>query len=223
MRKRFLAERMADVASILERSEREVLVKEPDLKLTAGGLRTVHLMQWLARAAAGEDGSGGLDRFLPAPTQRRVARGYDFLLYLRSLLHLIAGRREDLLRIEWQLPVAEALGLHGSDGQKMVKLMRHVYERATDIVLALQLLAEAVAAGRGRRSRRRAPARPPLLPRPPRPAPWRTPRVRGARAPAPSSPASPRPRTRSTVGPWATANCSSVFATFFFCLTPTRR
>ena len=73
---------------------------------------------------------------------------------MRSLLHLIAGRREDLLRIEWQLPVADFLGLRGSDGQKMVKLMRHVYERGTDIVLALQLLSEAVAAETGRRSRR---------------------------------------------------------------------
>ncbi len=168
-RKRFVAERLADAASILERSEREVLVKEPDLKQNAGGLRTVHLMQWLARATADQGGSGGVDRFLPPLALRRLERGYDFLLYLRSLLHLIAGRREDLLRIEWQLPVADSLGLRGSDGQKMVKLMRHFYERATDIVLALQLLAEAVAAETGRRGGRpAAPADPAAAPVPAR-------------------------------------------------------
>ena len=89
-----------------------VFLLEPHVKEGKGGLRDFHWLLWIARLLHGLRGSydlllGGLvepDHF------RQIMEAHEFLLRVRTELHLLAGRGEDRLRFESQEPVARALG-----------------------------------------------------------------------------------------------------------------
>ncbi len=79
----------------LQRFHDTPLVVEPHLKEGAGGLRCFHCANWI-RAAVG-------DRFARATT------AYDEVIKFRNLLHLEAGRHQDLFSRSRQAEVADLL------------------------------------------------------------------------------------------------------------------
>ncbi len=86
---------------------------EPNLKEGRGGLRDVHAMNWASRAQP------GFAEELVAELQSDV----DVLLEARVELHRLQGRSGDVLTLEFQDSVAEALG-HKSSGELMLRLAR---------------------------------------------------------------------------------------------------
>lgn len=89
-----------------ERSNGEVaFLLEPDLKASAGGLRDVNAVQWIEAA-----GVGLLDQ-----EKRDLRAANDVLLAARVELHRGTARKGDVLLLEEQDPVAEALGIGDAD------------------------------------------------------------------------------------------------------------
>lgn len=123
---------------------------EPDLKEGAGGLRDVHTLGWAGMVVMtpGDPGATGAAEG-PVPTRlhalehaglvRRSEReaveaAAEYLLRLRSALHLEAGRRRDVVRLEDQPSLAVALGFTDEPGLPAVDgLMRSTFEHARDV------------------------------------------------------------------------------------------
>lgn len=136
-KKSFLKARSAEIYALVQNAGSEVLVKEPDIKNSAGGLRSVHLMEWLNFAFHFEPRLQGLASVLPPIIYKKVRFSYDFLLYIRNLLHFMTGRHHDILNLEHHLTVADFFCLAGNEKDRIKKLMRKYYERSMDILLAL--------------------------------------------------------------------------------------
>lgn len=125
---------------IIQNNSYEILLKEPDLKKSIGGLRSVHLMEWLNFAFFGHQGLTGLKNILPEILYKRLYINYDFILYLRNMLHFITSRKCDILYIDYHLNIANNLAYKGNDYEKMLKLMKMYYDKANDIFLTLLFL-----------------------------------------------------------------------------------
>ena len=107
---------------------------EPNIKDGPGGLRDIHALGWLAKRLFGvrglEDlvalGVLGADEFRVLDTHRRA------LSRLRYGLHLVAGRREERLRFDYQKPLAERLGLHDEHSENLAveQLMQGFFRSA---------------------------------------------------------------------------------------------
>ena len=79
---------------------------EPDLKLSQGGLRDVHSIQWIDLA----------DESLLEPSERAALAGpHDILLSARIELHRSTGRANNQLLLQEQDEVAAALGYGDAD------------------------------------------------------------------------------------------------------------
>lgn len=106
---------------------------EPDLKDGPGGLRDLHLLGWLALRSLGvhtldeliELGRLGWDEAAALERERRA------LCRLRYGLHLVAGRREERLRFDYQKLLAARLG-HADDVDSLgvEKMMQGFYRSA---------------------------------------------------------------------------------------------
>lgn len=110
------------------------LLLEPNLKEAPGGLRDINVMMWLACILHGEMSLGGLVRqgILSASEEKQLLTAHSFLLRLRNGLHLIEGRKNDLLSFERQIKVAPMMELDGGQGHLLPEeqLMRHYYHYA---------------------------------------------------------------------------------------------
>ncbi|GAB1349555.1 hypothetical protein MASR1M107_17690 [Ignavibacteriales bacterium] len=116
---------------------------EPNVKLSNGGLRDFQLLQWIyilanAKTFKQIEGLSQSELFIntifeekPFPINEitRLLKSYKFLITVRNILHLLAGRKADRLDFEAQIVVADAMGFGG--GYK--ELMKEYYE-ATGIV-----------------------------------------------------------------------------------------
>jgi [protein-PII] uridylyltransferase len=116
---------------------------EPDLKESTGALRDVHTVGWVTRVmgARGRDG-GHAGLLLRAPEARALDEAEEFLVRLRSALHLETGRRSDRLFFEYQPAIAELFGFEpeaglGAADALMRGLFQHTrqVEHVTDEVL----------------------------------------------------------------------------------------
>jgi [protein-PII] uridylyltransferase len=103
---------------------------EPDLKEGLGGLRDLHLMDWMARTYFRCEHLKEIKRFAVFShvdlEELAVSRG--FLLKIRNHLHLLAKRREDRLFLSFQNRIARDLGY--ADGPHISgpeRLMRDLY------------------------------------------------------------------------------------------------
>lgn len=119
-----------------ERRERHGAVSfllEPELKEGAGGLRDVHTLGWLALVedrAPSFDGAGTLR----ASERVALADAHEFLVRVRSALHLQTGRASDRLFLEQQPQLALDLGFLDEPGLPAVDaLMRAVFEHARQV------------------------------------------------------------------------------------------
>ncbi|WP_028838514.1 [protein-PII] uridylyltransferase [Thermomonas fusca] len=106
---------------------------EPNLKDGPGGLRDLHLLGWLALRSFGvhaldrliERGRLGWDEAAALERERRA------LCRLRYGLHLVAGRREERLRFDYQKLLAVRLGyVDDADSLGVEKMMQDFYRSA---------------------------------------------------------------------------------------------
>ncbi len=83
---------------------KSVLIKEPDVKESQGGLRSVHKVLWLTKAFFGCSTLKELynDGFMDRKEYRSINKSFDYLLYVRNLLHFLDNRKQDVLKVEQQ-------------------------------------------------------------------------------------------------------------------------
>ena len=117
---------------------------EPDIKESTGGLRDIHTVGWVRRSIV--EGQPKPDFEPPAllrsPEAGELEEAEEFLIRLRSTLHLETGNRSDRLFFEHQPGIAETFGFEASEGLDaadalMRGLFRHArqVEHVTDVVL----------------------------------------------------------------------------------------
>ena len=105
---------------------------EPDIKQAPGGLRDIAVIRHLRRMAP-DAVTNGRDADV-----ERLDGAEDFLLRIRSILHLLGGRDVNLLTHELQEKVAEAMGSVGSHPHSRVEsLMGEYFLRARAVTRAL--------------------------------------------------------------------------------------
>ena len=126
---------------------------EPNCKESPGGLRDLHVLLWVAKAAGyGNSWDSILQSGLLTDYEaRQIKQTYAMLGMIRSQLHLVTRRHEDRLLFDVQTSVAEQLGYTtqsrttrtGPDRNPIrpsEALMRHYYWTAKAVVQLSQIL-----------------------------------------------------------------------------------
>jgi [protein-PII] uridylyltransferase len=119
------------------RAERHAAVSnrlEPDLKDGRGGLRDAHSLGWLSTAVTGRPEALVDAGLLRAAERPAVDDATEFLVRVRSAVHLETGRPADRLVMDLQPSIARALGFEDEPDLRAVDaLMRNVFEHARQI------------------------------------------------------------------------------------------
>jgi len=116
---------------------------EPNLKESPGGLRDLQLILWITEAAALGSSWRELDQrgLITSREARELRRNEAFLKTLRARLHVIAGRRQDLLVFDLQTAVAESFGYRASAARRASEqLMRRYYWAAKAVTQLATIL-----------------------------------------------------------------------------------
>ncbi len=123
---------------------------EPDCKESPGGLRDLHVVLWVARAAGfGGDWKLLAQNGLTTAFELKQIMRYEALLHLiRARLHLHAKRREDRLVFDLQSVLAQSFGYQPPDlatdarafARPSEELMRHYYLAAKAVTQLNQIL-----------------------------------------------------------------------------------
>ena len=103
---------------------------EPNCKESPGGLRDLQVISWVSKAALLGDTFRDLNE-AGLVTQRELTelnRNQRFLETLRANLHLLAGRRQDVLAFDLQAALAASMGIkEESSRQASEAIMRRYY------------------------------------------------------------------------------------------------
>jgi len=115
---------------------------EPNCKESPGGLRDLHILLWVARAAGlgkswAELAAGGM---LTAEEGRWLRRCERTLKQLRARLHIVAGRREDRLLFDVQGAIAAAECLAPTATRRASEVLMQRYYRAAKLVTQLNTI-----------------------------------------------------------------------------------
>ena len=111
-----------------------VFLLEPNVKEGQGGLRDIHTMLWLSKVALKLGDIEGLSSVISKHEFKRLVKAYDFLLKVRFCLHLMSGRKNDILSFNTHDYVAKKLGFY--DSKKFLgseRFMRYFYLKANVI------------------------------------------------------------------------------------------
>ncbi|HEX6261717.1 MAG TPA: ACT domain-containing protein [Actinomycetota bacterium] len=140
----FLASVAESVEARRERLGSCAWLLEPDLKASGGGVWDVAAVGWVLKALQVEDPvQVGL---LRARDVEALDDAREFLIRLRSGLHLETGRRGDRLLLEHQPAIAEAFGFGPEPGMSPPDvLMRSLFEHARSVEHVLRLLLDRAA------------------------------------------------------------------------------
>lgn len=134
-------------AKLAERTERYARYHntsynlEPDLKHSPGGLRDVHLIQWIMlRHYQCAEFSELLKIEVISPEEYQEIKAQQAVLFeMRFALHLQLKRYDNRLRFDRQLQLSEQLGYQG-DGNQPVEMMMKRYFQATQTISQLSQL-----------------------------------------------------------------------------------
>jgi len=103
---------------------------EPNCKESPGGLRDLQVISWVSKAALLGDTFKDLNQ-AGLVTQRELTelnRNQRFLETLRANLHLIAGRRQDVIAFDLQSPLALSMGIEEESSRRASEaIMRRYY------------------------------------------------------------------------------------------------
>ena len=133
-----------------------VLLLEPNVKESPGGLRDFHTMLWLMRGAWGIENEAEGERagIVSAKDWQRARRGYDWILRARNELHYLTDRRADQLTLALQPEVAAGLKMRPEKHLLPAEaFMRHYFQHAENVhqVMRLALAAALREKGKARR------------------------------------------------------------------------
>jgi [protein-PII] uridylyltransferase len=134
-REEYFRTKIEDIYSIYGKVGNSVLLKEPNLKENAGGLRSVHYAAWINFAVNSAPGMEGLRKRLDSADFEQLSQSYDFILHIRNMLHFINNRKEDTLIIDYHTAVANNLGYAGGELDKVTVFMRDYYDRSMKLFL----------------------------------------------------------------------------------------
>jgi [protein-PII] uridylyltransferase len=114
-----------------ERREHGATVQqlEPDVKRSLGGLRDVHLLEWVAYA---HYQTTNLDELLSKNALSRedtdrLKRAVEFLTRIRIELHLVTTRGNDVLTRDEQLRIADSRGIEHDGVHRPVEILMRTY------------------------------------------------------------------------------------------------
>jgi len=132
-------------AKVLEMRQRQAKFQdtpyalEPNIKESPGGLRDLQLILWVTEAAAFGSSWRELDQrgLITGREARELRRNEAFLKTLRARLHVIAGRRQDILVFDLQTPLAESFGYKASATRRASELLMRRYYWAAKAVTQL--------------------------------------------------------------------------------------
>jgi len=112
---------------------------EPNLKESPGGLRDLHTVLWISRAAGLGNSWRELARagMITVQEARRIARFEALLQTLRIRLHYLAKRREDRLLFDYQTELAEQMHIGATETRRASEHLMQRYYRAKRAVLLL--------------------------------------------------------------------------------------
>ena len=104
-------------------------LQEPNIKESAGGLRDLHSLLWVARVAYGYGHLADLAThgFMPERDVKAILSAYDFLLRVRNAMHFLTSRKTDLLTLDLQMQIARDFGYQDTPEQRASELFMHDY------------------------------------------------------------------------------------------------
>lgn len=104
---------------------------EPNVKESAGGLRDLQMIGWVAKRHFGKNDLADLvgDDFLTEEEYSQLITCQHFLWRVRFGLHLIAGRSEDRLLFDLQMKLTERLGYRGQHRNNAIESFMQQYYR----------------------------------------------------------------------------------------------
>jgi [protein-PII] uridylyltransferase len=122
---------------------------EPNVKESPGGLRDLQLILWITRAAGFGSSWKELDTrgLITDREARELRRNEGFLKALRARLHVIAGRRQDILLFDLQTAAAESFGFKVTQTKRASEqLMRRYYWAAKAVTQLATILIQNIEA-----------------------------------------------------------------------------
>ncbi len=129
-------------AKLLEQEQRHLKYNEtpyslePNVKESPGGLRDLHVVLWVARAAGyGTRWAELARRGLLTPAEASIIRLSERRVKeIRARLHLVTGRREDRLVFDVQNAVAEKAGFQPTAAKRASELLMQHYYRSAKVI-----------------------------------------------------------------------------------------
>ncbi len=142
--KGYIAERLGDQAQRREKYGNTVFLQEPDVKNGVGGLRDYQNALWMSRVKLGISKIEDLatQNYLRPAEVADFTRAYDFLLRVRNELHFLSARATDLLDLDLQPRVAQALGYPEAELLPRVEHFMQDYYRSAQTVFRISKLVE---------------------------------------------------------------------------------
>jgi [protein-PII] uridylyltransferase len=115
---------------------------EPNVKESAGGLRDLQTVLWIARASGIGASWSALSRrgVITAGEAREFQQHEQFLKELRIRLHYLAGRREDRLLFDHQTALARKFGIHDRPHRLASEQLMQRYYRTAKAVSQLNTI-----------------------------------------------------------------------------------
>jgi len=135
-REEYLQRKVADAVSRYERYGHSFQLIEPNVKLSPGGMRDFHTLNWLGLVARQQRGLSALQQkgLLLRGERSELEAAYDFLLRVRIEMHLVTKSRQDQLTVEIQRKLAKLLGYRDRAGHLAVEyFMREYYTHSRAI------------------------------------------------------------------------------------------
>ena len=131
--KRFILDKIEERQREYAKFGGTVFLLEPNIKKSKGGLRDVHLVQWVGQARFGAGTIQELSNrgILAFQDYQVLQDAQEFLLRLRGFLHFEANRAQDILTFDDQVRLAEIYGLSDLPNLLAVEQFMQQYFRHT--------------------------------------------------------------------------------------------
>ncbi len=116
---------------------------EPNVKGSPGGLRDVQTIMWIARRRFGMRTLSSLEApgFLTEGEYRLLANARAFLWQVRYALHMLSGRNEDRLLLDYQHKIAQLFGYADDDNKPAIEHFMQKYYR---VVMGISQLSDLI-------------------------------------------------------------------------------